>query len=295
MSGNFRRRRCDCGSGKRFNSCCEGKQAFAQVVTFEVDEDTIVTDLVLSPDGRLQMLGPSEPIASRSIEAMTMRPRPGKPPKILTRTPAEQSFSINLWDHIGQYDALFCIDTNTQTVEGRTVSVAAAFQISDDEGGLSPEGLMARPLGVFEFHGVTQKQENLAWGLFMQSVLKGQDHRNGRRYALITDSDQGAHQGYNDRKAPFFADRVLPDAFTLLYASDQGQSFLNDTIRKCDAQSRNVFRAYRDGVLTLADAPPAPPGLGAFTHCRFWWLAPRPGTVRLAALRFPPPKPASST
>lgn len=292
MSGNSRRRRCDCGSGKRFNSCCESRQALAQTVTFEVDGDTLVTALSLSPDGQLQMSGPSGSIAAKSIEAMTMRPRAGKAPKVLTRSPAEQSFSINLWDHVAHYDALFCIDTNTQVVEGRTVSVAAAFQLSDADGGLSPDGLMARPLGAFEFHGVEEKQENLAWSLFMQSVLKGLDHTSQRRYALVTDSDQGAHPAYNDRSKPFFADRLLPEAFTLLYASDQGQSFLNDAIRKCDAQSRNLFRAYRDGFLKLADAPAAPIGLGPYTHCRFWWLEPRPGTVRLAALRFPTPSSA---
>lgn len=258
-----------------------------QSLTFQFDRGTTVTDFALSAEGTVQLHDAEGLLMPKRGEAFTLRARANKSPKVLTRLPLGRDFTLNEWASLSSYDAVFCIDTNTRPVGDRQVSAAVAFQLSNPGGEAHPERLLLQPLGGFEFHGARGKPENLAWMIFMNAVIHGGDHRPGRRYALITDSDLGQHAAYNAREAPYAGPLNLPEPFTLMYASDDGQSPLNQAIRACDKEANAYFRALASGELSLEDVPALPPGWGPFTHLRFWWLPEREGVTRLAALVVP--------
>lgn len=287
MTTSPRRQKCPCGSGRRVKDCCNGRKPVSQSLTFQFNEAKTLTSLSLSAEGAVGLFGAEGELRPQRGDAITMRARSNKPPKILTKLPLGATLTLNEWASLSSYDAVFCIDTNTRTIGDRKVSAAVAMQISNPGGEANPERLLLQPLGGFEFHGADERPENLAWMVFMNAVIHGPDHAPGRRYALVTDSDQGGHTAYNSRETPYVGPLLVPEPFTILYASEEGQSPLNQAIRSCDKEAKAFFRAVESGTLDLADVPALSAGSGPFTHLRFWWFPHRTGVARLAELAVP--------
>lgn len=154
-----------------------------------------------------------------------------------------------------EYDVIFAIDTNTADLGGKRVSVAGFMPFS-----LMPadEGYKVvnheNQVQIYEFEGAAEKPELLAILKLALDLTKHAGFGRGSRVAIVTDTELGSLDDFNARKKPIYADIVLPEGFTLLYASsDTGWEVLNKFIRICDKTAEQTIKERRAG-----DFPQAP-------------------------------------
>lgn len=155
-----------------------------------------------------------------------------------------------------QYASIFVIDTNTKTLPRGKVSVSCfvclrvvtegeKFRLICDEG----KG------HTLEFYNVVgANPELLAILKLAKDVLKSSGWRAGLKFAVVTDTELGAHDSINARITPIYGPHCLPDGFSLLYASsDTGQEVLNRFLRFCDSEASKHLKALARGELADAD------------------------------------------
>lgn len=154
---------------------------------------------------------------------------------------------------MAKFHRLFAIDTNTQTINGRIVSVAAItecrLKLVGDEM-IIETGMH----GGYEFHGIKEKQENFAWLLLIGAITTSTGYSESDSYGIITDSDLGQHTAYNSKEKPFFGDIKLPYNFTLIYAYGSGRAICNYVIKACDKLSARILKKFKTGELSTGDA-----------------------------------------
>ena len=84
-----------------------------------------------------------------------------------------------------------------------------------------------------------------------KDVVRSKDYSPRRRFALVTDSDLGAHAEINSFQVPLYGNHLLPQCFQLVYgSSDTGRELLNRLIRFCDQQAARYLQLYEEGSLT---------------------------------------------
>lgn len=134
------------------------------------------------------------------------RDRDNREPKILhasTSTTGDAWFSTN--HQLLSYDHLIAIDTNTNYLNGSSVSITAAYHVIPQSRNPENSSCMARVLALIEFWNVVEKPEIFGWWQILQALA---DHplEYAGKIALIVDSDLGDHQAFNNRTRPIFAD-----------------------------------------------------------------------------------------
>ncbi|GAB2177411.1 hypothetical protein DLREEDagr8_29690 [Dongia sp. agr-C8] len=191
--------------------------------------------------------------------------------KVLVRIPTEhpvvsQDLQAALDHHLQAYDVVFAIDTNTpkELLFDRRISVACVAQCKK----INSDATLFRALGFFEFHNVPDKAENLGWYALQHAAVAGPDHTPEAKYAIITDSDLGLHVEYNERTKPYIGQALLKPGFTLLYATDKGQSVMNAAIAYCDKGASSYIRALTTAEM-VHSAPAADTNKVPYSHARF--------------------------
>lgn len=215
----------------------------------------------MSADGQVRLLE-GDRIAIPSSAWWSTSYARDKGEKHVTRIPvAGDRTSVQRVDPLRRYKNLFVIDTNTSTLQGTRVSIACLLMadIYDTPDG----GVKARfaPVCVFEFHNCAEKQENLAWLVLQSFIVNSPDYNPKQRYAIVTDSDLGHHDAYNERSAAIFGDTYLAPNIDLIYASvDVTRGVLNHMIKHCDHEA-NTFKAALErgdickGALPVLNGP----------------------------------------
>ena len=169
-----------------------------------------------------------------------------------------------------QYDRIFAIDTNTQTINGERVAVSVAYRcdISNKMGpAVDARAVLIR---AFEFHNPTVSSERLGW-LRLLEQLDGQLRPpEAKRVALVVDSDLDSLEAINSRVADVLDGYILPAGFELVYASaDVGSEYwANALIQTCDRDASFLLNE-------LKQDPSGPPFVATFENAsfdreRFW-------------------------
>jgi hypothetical protein len=171
--------------------------------------------------------------------------------KVQTRHSAEAGLlSLGGLAELAEYEKLFAIDTNTRAINGVQTSAACflVFRlirdgldykiVSDDE-----------TVHVYEFQHVTGNPELLG---VLKLAVDVSFVEKGRKFkmVIVNDSSLGNHGDVNARKIPLYADCLLPNGFTLAYASaDTGGELLNKLIRCSNQQSTRFLRLLEAGKI----------------------------------------------
>jgi hypothetical protein len=197
------------------------------------------------------------------------RDRDNKEPKILhtsTSATSDTWFSTN--HQLLSYDHLIAIDTNTNQLNGSSVSITAAYHVIPKS--RNPENVFckARVLALIEFWNVVEKPENLGWWQTLQALA---DHpfEYAGKIGLIVDSDLGNHQAFNDRTLPIFSDFFLPENVTIIYGSDKGggEHLSTKMIKYCHDLASELYKEQN----LVMNTENLNPGLeGFYTHIRQW-------------------------
>lgn len=248
----MRNQPCPCGSGKKAKQCCNGRLPVSQTVTVDFGEPTVVNGFRIGPGGRVEVLRDGEVLVPQRAWVGAHRERP-KGDKHLVRIPIPPAnLQIGEVPALNRFDRIFVIDTNTNKI-GDVVVSASCFAECRFRVNAEGEAFEYAIHGALDFqNGPVPKCENFAWHMLIRMIGTSPDYDDGKRYAIITDSDLGQHGAYNERSEPYFADYLLPNNFTLVYATDKGRDLANQVIKLCDHEAGQMWRQMEAGEISLA-------------------------------------------
>lgn len=224
-------------------------------IGFGLPENSNAARASIRPDGTIVITdAEGHEIDPEYMEREVFYDRPGKP-KVQTRWRLEAGLaSVSGIPELARYESLFAIDTSTRTVDGQRVSVACFFSFrlvpNGDKFAVEPEA----NLNFYEFRAVNDGNPEMLAILKVASdvaasapVLPGVAHR----FAIVTDSELGAHDDINSRARPIYGNHYLPEQFRLVYASaETGHEFVKKLVRFCDQQAGVYLKQMAKGAVT---------------------------------------------
>ncbi len=144
-------------------------------------------------------------------------------------------------EFLTKFRSIFAIDTNTDPTSGISISICLWLSLmqKNTQGQWTIE---SRYLPAFLFNSQGQSPERFGWHNAILRMISSPDVR--KPVALIVDSSLGSLDKINLRIEPVNEDFLLPEGFTLVYASsDSGSEFIaNNLIRQCDVMANAIFR-----------------------------------------------------
>lgn len=256
---------CTCGSCKAYSRCCGKSKKIKHkeiIITFKSTPGTERYHLDLTPDGVFVYVnGEKALIVSSEIRTIYER---DKSPKILNKIFNHGLIPLITPDNIFQHvDIVFAIDTNTSKETAISVcavtsvlpdktSTASTFSIDSRTGRMSVGRCSGDTIleTVFAFVAQEYSAENLAWHIVIDSIRNSTDYIEGKKYALIVDSDLDNLLLYNCKQSPYFMSYVLPENMTLIYASadrsNKNNSLLNYSIHFCEKNANLIIEKEAD-------------------------------------------------
>lgn len=202
-----------------------------------VNKLTIGCDLML---GRYDLLeaDPVKTIVSRYYE------RPSGKPKYLAQSSplskdavlcSESSILMNC-------ECLVSIDTNTRLMNGRRVSVTTAYMTDIplilDQTEI-PFSHLVSYIVVGHSHEVAA--EKLGWYLVMKNKLRPKV-KGSKKLGIIVDAHLSEIPTINARSQSFYRNYLLPEQFSMIYASDcAADGIVNHMIRYSEKSNVEVF------------------------------------------------------
>ena len=142
-----------------------------------------------------------------------------------------------------QFDVLGAIDTNTLIVEDSKLSPGCVYWTPEGIGSPGQTCFFER-VGTFALLNVREgvNPEVIGWHCFLSQMWPKMKPASSSRLGLITDSELGRHDSYNDRRLPYYANYQLPMNVRILYASsDACGGLANKAIRTCDETSKKLL------------------------------------------------------
>jgi hypothetical protein len=206
----------------------------------------------MEPDGTITFIYANEEARQRRAWVATYRERKKGQKTLIQADINPAQLRIGEAHALREYSFVFAIDTNNRRIGGTLVSAAHVMQLRFKNENEAEQ----TSIGTFVFTDVSRRQENLAWLLLCDEILRSPDHKQGNTYAIVTDSDLGNHNEYNKRQKPVYEDRLLPKGFTILYASEEGNGITNQLIRQCDKVSSETFDEIESGRFAVKNIPP---------------------------------------
>jgi len=172
--------------------------------------------------------------------------RNAKPPKIVTQIEEDPQNVLSDPNQIlKSFDHLLAIDTNTNTINGISVSVSAFFLVKNIEIRPPVWNVQLFPLEVVEFHECLVPAEKIGWYYLIKRCI---ENNVSGRVGVITDHDLANIRAYNDRKKPIVNNVFLSDGFELIYASaerDTKYQIANAAIAQCDKTADQLLKHLR--------------------------------------------------
>lgn len=158
-----------------------------------------------------------------------------------------------------RFDHLIAIDTNTKFWRGRRIAITTAYCAMDSLSGYGSE-IPFDHLCSFLVVGLEEeeKAEPIGWFLTLNYKINAR-HFSSRTLGIVVDSELGDHDLINSGRKNFYFRYLLPQTFTLIYATDAVRDQLpNQMIRYCDKANNTVFEAIEgklDELMGLAGTP----------------------------------------
>lgn len=161
-----------------------------------------------------------------------------KGPKVRSQLDLEDGVGVvSGLSQLSSYDVIFVIDTNSAVIGDEFVSVSGflPFSVRNRDGEYFIE-LGESSIQIYEFHGIVSKPELFAIAKLISDLAKVRIRGKLPRTAIVTDSELGKLESFNDRTIPILGEYYPPDEFTLMYAStDTGWEVINKMLRLCDS------------------------------------------------------------
>jgi hypothetical protein len=155
------------------------------------------------------------------------------------------------------FDLVFAVDTNTKAIRGETTSVTGIMQcqkifIADQSGMAERVWQYFSPI-AFAFTGARDPIERAGWALAIEQVHNSADFAQYERIGIIVDAYLGDLPSYNTRKEPIVPGVLLPERFSLLYASADtgGEYFANQMLSHADRIAKICLAKIDDGTIVL--------------------------------------------
>lgn len=195
---------------------------------------------------------PTMPVINTYAERSYARDRKGD--KVVARVPQSAPALRFERDQIlwTDYDYLCAVDTNTRTIGKHEVSITAVIQatkawLSDSSGVVTKHWRYSSPFAI-EITDCAQPAEKVAWVLVINKILASRMPKRLRRVGLIVDHGLCELNDINRRCKPILGSLMLPEEFTLIYASaDTGSDeFANFLLTTADKSSSKVFKHFGD-------------------------------------------------
>lgn len=145
-----------------------------------------------------------------------------------------------------QFDVVFAIDTNTNTIENIPMSISVVYLAKFEENSSKHSiNIKFRSNGTFFFNNCPKASaiaEKAGWLKLIELIGSHPEYKN-QRIAILTDHDKGNHEKINTRKMPFFLSHILPKNITMMYSGSDtpNDSILNKLIKKCDSEAGNLL------------------------------------------------------
>lgn len=239
---------CPCGSGKKFKKCCSGKRPSFRYNYLGHHE--MFDGLSVGEDGipLIHLLSGEWVRPDASFYQTGYIGENGKPriTSMMDESFVHSLTDKDIWRRLNSYDLVVVMDTNTKPLSGEHISVSVAKQLKVahvSDASAQTFGPKAEQFSVFK--GLPGGEaEKFAWLQFIK-YLKGRPYyRDDLTVAIITDHDASMHNAYNTKKLPIFADKFLPEGFSLIYARGDGRkdSNLNEIVAKCDRLANTLLR-----------------------------------------------------
>jgi hypothetical protein len=243
---DFKQKRCNCGSGKKFKNCCGKKKSRSDIVVMDMGKPTLINGCRFSRDGRIELLTNGEPVTPVSASIARTYERSSKNDKVVYQAPAKvEPLSWVLTTNLANFDLLLPIDTNThhKTSESGLTSTAVCMEYER----VSSQGAVEFVLKctwAWEYqHLPPDLAEKTAWVDLIKLLLrnKGEKDLSRLHVGIVTDHDLANHERYNRQEIPLITGTkyFLPSEIELVYASADvvTDSPLNRMIAECDRLS----------------------------------------------------------
>jgi hypothetical protein len=142
------------------------------------------------------------------------------------------------------FDFFMAVDTNTSTFGSEKISVTCAVLESVNK---STRQLAAVAGWLIEHRDVAINPEKLGWGAAVWLLCCGVHGVPGwgpaMKIGIITDHDSNALDAINARTKPLFADQLLPECMTMIYAStDQRDTAINELLYWADQKATLLMK-----------------------------------------------------
>lgn len=153
----------------------------------------------------------------------------------------EESFGLEVFN---KFDSVIAIDTNKLQSNSQEFYLGAAFQFK-----FVPENefpIDSYLIKLLQLEQNTEKPENCNWKNLIEFIVHHKQFNEKTRIALIVDSDLRDIPDYNKRTKPIYREFILPENFTLIYAtSDKKESIINIMIRLCDTFLKKLAKELK--------------------------------------------------
>lgn len=194
--------------------------------------------------GRIELVG-AQPGSTKVVRSY--KRNSDKDDKIVSSIPHDVGAPFDPDDALKSFDCVVAMDTNRRTIAGRECAICFSYHIpvrlTQHEGDIP-----YNPLAAYFIVGIGKgvNPERIGWHLTLENNLPDFDPSVHGRLALVTDSELGLHAAINARNVAYYADHMLPDGETLVYASDKETDTVGGTMLKaCHNGATRVIEEMR--------------------------------------------------
>ncbi|MBW8312597.1 MAG: hypothetical protein K0M64_11270 [Rhizobium sp.] len=229
-------------------------------------------------DGKGNSLQPVKATLERSYER-------AKGPKVLSRIPVDGSARISSDPNTAllAYDTIFSIDTNTRSIGGQEISIAAVVLGKWTQRSPSPI-LGFAPVHALEFRNVDCHPDLLALKQHIVQMEGDPNRSSAGLIAFIVDSHLGNLSKIASRELPVLDDCFFPEWADLLYASDAAKdSLVNMLLRASDSAANNLLQHIEGGSGYAASQVEAPEHSSYFRVWHFQGAIKQPKKTDIAS------------
>lgn len=236
-----------------------------QTITFDLGVPRPVDGVRMGADGQVELMLGDEVVTPVRAWTGGQRERVKGGEKALYTLPlAGNRTHVHELGALAEYDYFFVLDTNTDQVDGVSVSVTSIAVCSawDVPNSDSVKLVRKTHAGAIEFRALDSEQERFGWVLLQHAILNGPGYDPTQRYLIISDHALDLHHAINERTEPLFRNVFLAANISIGFAtSDSGAAFVQKTIRECDGFARKILKKIKrgevssEGLRETADAP----------------------------------------
>lgn len=241
-------------------------------VYLDMGKPVRINKVGITKNGELILKNDDEQVVPEKafIETSYSRENPKKLKKILNKinlNPQQLVVAPNRAFY--KYDVIFAVDTNTEKLNDKTVSVCCAI-ISQIKKGSEYDMALFRISKVIEFWNISKKPELVALTEIIKMITANPDYNENRLIGIIVDTELNSLAKINNREVPILDNIYLPQGFELIYASaDVGKENLpNILISNCDKTAKDILGLIKNNIGDPADV--ALISNMPFTHRRYW-------------------------